>query len=607
MEEKQGKLKLTKKKKIVLSIIGILLVVFIAANVYAAVNGYGNIFFMIKNLMETQEVSGSENLLSDKEITISYSSIDIADGLKIQINKMVIENNTATLYVYVDEENNKGSRTPLTYKVYNVNNTKLADCKGKAEEYEKIIDEIKIENFTDENATLKLDIYDNSNKWLVNITIDLAKKEIIVNGDALITKQSEVELKKYLGAFSLLNSEKIETKSDKALYVANYIQDSILHIDMKKSTQRETFNNIIETFYYENLEKEKSVIKTGKAWNYDKTNDAYIMMIDAAGEGLPSKGLCLDIEDISYKDKVYTIKFVYCLPSYQDEEKENIENIAQFEATAQITVNENAKYSKYKLQSLTQGNLIREAKNTNSDAKQLDINSELVQNLYKYILKVNSTSELLVYQNQKVTSSNLENITKLMTVFQNINDSEADRIQKEKLDYGEILEHYYFNTSTIKNKAKRIFGSDITFNHESFDDLRQRITVYYNNGVYDRSKILQGGGNFLWEQSNQYLEKAEEKGDEIYLYDKYVHILDHEDNYSISDIYNASDKKVKIAENIELSKEIKEIKDLPVSEYNQKFIEKIEKLTNKKLNTFKHTFKKNTDGTYYWVSTEILD
>lgn len=218
-----------------------------------------------------------------------------------------------------------------------------------------------------------------------------------------------------------------------------------------------------------------------------------------------------------------------------------------------------------------------------AEVKEIDINSNLVQELYKYVLKSNSCVEEIAYQNQKVTVDNLSNTAKLMTIFENIDDFEADDTKTNKTDYG-ISTHYYFEKETIENKAKKIFGKDVIINHETLPNLLAK-EIVFTNGRYDKYDI-QGGGGFLWEDSTQKLLKAEQNNNEIYIYDKYIHVVRDENNYNNYNIYNASDRKVLLKSNLSTTLiDIDTIEDV---------------------NTFKHTFKKNFDGTYYWYSTETI-
>lgn len=243
-----------------------------------------------------------------------------------------------------------------------------------------------------------------------------------------------------------------------------------------------------------------------------------------------------------------------------------------------------------------------------NETKQIDVNSEIVKKLYNYVVKDNECVEEIAYQNQKVTIDNLNNKAKLMTIFENLDNSKADSTEKE-----DIITYYHFKKATVEKKAKEIFGSEDSIEHETLGVLLGK-EIKYVNGEYIKSEYP-GGGGYPWEASIEYLVKAEQTNQEIYLYDKYVHIVTT-DSEAISNgddekssIYNASDKKIALATEINLSKSgIYEgiIETWDTTERDKKMISNIEKVTNKPVNTFKHTFKKNTEGDYYWVSTEIV-
>jgi len=93
------------RKKKILAAVASLMVVFIAANVYAGTMGYNNIFFMIKNMFEKTEVTNKDEILIDRDLTISYQSIETSDGLKVQINRLVVKDNEAVLYMNIDKSN----------------------------------------------------------------------------------------------------------------------------------------------------------------------------------------------------------------------------------------------------------------------------------------------------------------------------------------------------------------------------------------------------------------------------------------------------------------------------------------------------------------------
>ena len=71
---------------------------------------------------------------------------------------------------------------------------------------------------------------------------------------------------------------------------------------------------------------------------------------------------------------------------------------------------------------INENNNIENNDNINDKEQQitsLDINNQLVEKLYSYILKFNYYDETLVYQANKVTYSSLDNQLKLLTAFEN--------------------------------------------------------------------------------------------------------------------------------------------------------------------------------------------
>lgn len=255
---------------------------------------------------------------------------------------------------------------------------------------------------------------------------------------------------------------------------------------------------------------------------------------------------------------------------------------------------------------------MNEKENSNTSMlEQLDIYDELVQKLYKYILKYNDYDEKLVYQKQKVTNETISNKLKLNTIFYNLSENEASKV--ETSEYENKIET--FNKNIIELKAKEIFGNNVTIEHESCS-YQFASDITYKDGIYKRSSY-QGGGGTLWEQSFNVLMSAEQNDDEIYIYDKYVHLVEIEElenGYYVSkgyDIYATSDRKIKLKERVNLKEEgvytINLDGDVSREDYNRALLENLEKIANIQIKTFKHTFKKDTTGNYYWESTQIQE
>lgn len=254
--------------------------------------------------------------------------------------------------------------------------------------------------------------------------------------------------------------------------------------------------------------------------------------------------------------------------------------------------------------------------NNNQDVQAitaLDINSQLVENLYKYILKFNYYDEILVYQADKVTEENLENQIKLLTAFENLDESEAEKVKTT--DYTGVVDEdgnsykYLYKKETIEQKVKEIFGADATVIHENCSphDGYNRI---YENGIYTCYDYA-GGGDVPWSESKSQLVKAETDGNNIYLYDNYFHMvntMDEENNYGTYDIFATSDRKILLEKGVNLEKSgLYEgwDEDETFEEFKGTYIKNLSNIIGNKEKTFKHTFTKDVNGNYYWVSTEI--
>ena len=102
--------------KKILATAACLVVVLGAGQVYASTQGYGNVFFLIKYLITGQNdsVSGKDEILSDRDITISYEPIKLTDNISLIIKKLQIKDNKATLFLVTNLEQPGDSAEPLT-------------------------------------------------------------------------------------------------------------------------------------------------------------------------------------------------------------------------------------------------------------------------------------------------------------------------------------------------------------------------------------------------------------------------------------------------------------------------------------------------------------
>ena len=169
-----------------LSAVASVAIVFVAVNAYASTQGYENIFFMIKDLIYGEVViENKDEILSDRDITISYESIDVSSGLEIQINKLFIDENKAILSIYIEEDPNTTIR-PNTYKVYDITDgdrVLLTTCESLSITDELLskypgstyTEEIILDNFKNSTKVLELEV-----KNVENGLSGLVKKKFLL-------------------------------------------------------------------------------------------------------------------------------------------------------------------------------------------------------------------------------------------------------------------------------------------------------------------------------------------------------------------------------------------------------------------------------------------
>lgn len=187
-----------------------LVIVIFTSNVYARTQGYENIFFLIKDLV-TKEEKGGEELFSDRDIVISYKSIQIANEIELQINELQVKEKKAKLYLLVKELNDN-TDSPLNYRLYNDEQQEMYNSISSKKENEKTYTEVlNLKNYKDSTNIIKMEIYNKSKVLLKTITIDLTKKTIEARTENQIVKKiSQIELNKFLKQ----ETEKMYTKNE---------------------------------------------------------------------------------------------------------------------------------------------------------------------------------------------------------------------------------------------------------------------------------------------------------------------------------------------------------------------------------------------------------
>ena len=398
--------KLEKKKmpvalKRVLATAACLTVVLGGGNIYASTQGYDNIFFLIKHIVTGKDVRGKENILSDRDITISYRPIEISKGTQIQVNSLVIKDNEAKLKIQVNESDAEKVVTPLMYKVkdenenqlctYTSNNTKSSEEKSQYKE------ELRLEGFKNDTKKLILEIYDLDNKKIVELEINLETKEINVIGNAEeVTKISEEELKQYLSAFAMLaykstdykdfSKDTIEVENARKMLAALQIA-KINNIDVytgekfendKDTTlviDREKMNNIISSFTKIDV-NETGVIELNGAGDhmffasYINGKEQYFN----SSYEVKFAPTCLDVTDISYVNGIYNVTFKFCYSTEENKgfgNTETVEDLPIYEMSIGLILDEDNEYSKYRVSTMSEVKLL----NKPDDYKDLENSS----------------------------------------------------------------------------------------------------------------------------------------------------------------------------------------------------------------------------------------
>ena len=232
----------------------------------------------------------------------------------------------------------------------------------------------------------------------------------------------------------------------------------------------------------------------------------------------------------------------------------------------------------------------------------VSIDDDTVLDLINYVAPVNTSSELIFYQSKKVKLENLDNKLKLYTIFHNLEDEDADSKKEMKDENGEKVTHYYYTKDTVEKMAKKIFGPNATVNHESCE-MYFGEAIDYKDGTYDRHEY-EGGGATPYETSFSVVLRAEKNDKYMYIYEKYVHLIEiteEKEDETVTlgyDIYDSSDKANKLAEKVNFEKQEISLDD------DEDELKDIERFLGKEIVTYRNTYKLGEDGKYYWYSTE---
>ncbi|MBR3133204.1 MAG: hypothetical protein IKG42_03950 [Clostridia bacterium] len=232
----------------------------------------------------------------------------------------------------------------------------------------------------------------------------------------------------------------------------------------------------------------------------------------------------------------------------------------------------------------------------------LDVSSNFVQGLYNKVVHSDRSepcyaweqgvSGVSFYKDNKTTYSSLNNITKVLDVLQNagVPRKITDENEKNNIINNSSLKNsgvYITDIEVyedIKSVANRVFEDPNDIKWETYTGLATQLE-YINGNYY--AIHFQGGGRGTVEYAYSTITKAEQDGDYIYIYDKFIWV-DETDEKNIK-VYTTSD----------------ETNQIGTESFHSDAGNRLLYQYDSSLHTFKHTFKKSSDGTYKWISTEI--
>ncbi len=226
------------------------------------------------------------------------------------------------------------------------------------------------------------------------------------------------------------------------------------------------------------------------------------------------------------------------------------------------------------------------------EIKKIDTNDELIQKLYSYIPAIEYKIQKNAYQDKKITINELQNDFILSVAFTKLSLKNEDK-KKISDEYNVDSGWYSFDANILQNKVKELYGENVNIPNQTFDD-GAGVVCSYSNGEYMYS--VGGGSNESLMPVSKIVE-AYSQNDEIYIITK-----------NTTFVSNAENEKGSLYTDSTLANKIKDYQDEKyIAMDGNKIAEDIIKNDEKIMINYKHTFKKDTNGNYYWVSTEPIN
>ena len=386
-------------------------IIFGAANVYATSQGYENVFFLIKYLVTgNSEVNGKDNILSDRDITISYEPINICNGLSITVKKLQIKDNEAKLFILTNEKDSVEKNVlPLTFKVFNEKNVELCNQESLKDEKNSgaVTDELVLKGFKEKDNIINLEIYKANSEKITTMVIDINKRTVEVQGEKeALQKISEIELKKFLGHVAGL-SEKLNITDDEikigiACHMLSETSSNVeTEINGVKAYPVNEVDNMVESF----IDKKITNFKNGKHIKIASKNGKKYYTYSKPSEDVLG-GECINISNISYCNEIYSINYSFYYRGIEPDEDVNMDNYDVYEQDVCISLNEDSSYSKFKVLSMEKPSIIKKATDNSNDTNsasqnETDSNTQSANNSESSNDEQNSTDK------EKETNTNI--------------------------------------------------------------------------------------------------------------------------------------------------------------------------------------------------------
>ena len=233
----------------------------------------------------------------------------------------------------------------------------------------------------------------------------------------------------------------------------------------------------------------------------------------------------------------------------------------------------------------------------------LDTNSTKVTNLYAYLgdNNIKECNGLSNYDANEVNKDTISEDMKICNAYVLVDSSKIVTVKIDKTKKAntcKIDNDTVFATDNadetictlnkldineIKNAYKAIYGSDLE-DYKDFQFNYNTICQYSSEAYYCGSSqqytLTVGAEPTIYRT----MKKAVEKGNDLYIYDYFLKVIDNKCYTN----YTGTDEIAKCSDVIANTKDI-----------NYNFLKKYGTL-------YKHTFKKDADGNYYWVSSKPM-